>query len=139
MIEEEQDKTPAAPQPLGLTRWVQFAFLLIGLLAFWLFDKVIYASWNMLVDSFQNLPEAQGRFITPASLILAVGVIVILFRNQRIGRFSHDVASEMTRVNWPDRQETLKQTGIVLIVSILGSLILGLFDLIWANVTDLIY
>lgn len=139
MKEEEQDKMETAPQPLGLTRWVQFAFLMTGLLAFWLFDKVIGASWNMLAESFHSLPEPEGRYITPASLLLAVGVIILLFRHQRISRFSHEVASEMTRVNWPDRQETMKQTGVVLIVSILASLILGLFDIIWGNVTDLIY
>lgn len=139
MIEEEQDKMEAPPQALGLARWVQFAFLMTGLLAFWLFDKVIYASWNMLAESFSALPEPEGRYITPASLILAVGVVVLLFRHQRISRFSHDVAAEMTRVSWPDRQETMKQTGVVLIVSILASIILGLFDIVWANVTDLIY
>lgn len=139
MKEEEQESLEAAPRALGLARWVQFAFLLTGLLAFWLFDKVIYASWNLLAESFHTLPEPEGRYITPASLLFAVGVIVMLFRHQGINRFSHEVASEMTRVNWPDRQETMKQTGVVLIVSILASLILGLFDIIWANVTDLIY
>ena len=135
----EEQETPQAAATLGIERWVQFAFLAVGVLSFWLFEKVVAAGWGLLAESFPTLPEPEDNYILPIALVGALIVGVGGFRNAKIQRFSHEVAGELTRVSWPNRQETIKQTGVVLAVSIVAAIVLGLFDLAWANLTDVIY
>ena len=42
--------------------------------------------------------------------------------------------AEMQKVKWPTRQETLRQTGVVIALSIIVSLFLGLADVVYQAV-----
>ena len=46
---------------------------------------------------------------------------------------------ELSKVSWPTRKETWSQTIVVIIVSIIAAVILGVFDAVWAQITDFIY
>jgi preprotein translocase subunit SecE len=135
----EEQETQQAAATLGIERWVQFAFLALGVLSFWLFDKVVTSAWTLLAESFPSVPEPESNYVLPIALLVAVAIAVGGFKHQKTQRYAHEVAGELTRVTWPNRQETIKQTGIVLAVSIAAALVLGLFDLVWANLTDVIY
>jgi preprotein translocase subunit SecE len=135
----EEQETSQAAATLGIERWVQFAFLALGVLSFWLFDKVVSSAWGLLAESFPRMPEPESNYVLPIALLIAAVIGIGGFRNQKVNRYSQEVAGELTRVTWPDRQETVKQTGVVLAVSIAAALVLGLFDLVWANLTDVIY
>jgi preprotein translocase subunit SecE len=135
----EEQETPQAAATLGIERWVQFAFLAFGVLAFWLFDKVVTSAWGLLAESFPAMPEPESNYVLPIALMVAAIVGIGGFRNRKANGYAHEVAGELTRVTWPNRQETAKQTGVVLAVSIAAALVLGLFDLVWANLTDVIY
>lgn len=135
----EEQENPQAAATLGIERWVQFAFLALGVLSFWLFEKVVHSGWMLLAESFPRLPEPDSNYVLPIALVIAAIIGLGGYRHSRVHDYSQEVAGEMTRVTWPDRQETVKQTGVVLAVSIVAALVLGLFDLIWANLTDVIY
>jgi len=49
------------------------------------------------------------------------------------GRFLKGVVSELKKVNWPTRQETISYVGVVLTMCLLLSVLLGLFDGIFHN------
>jgi preprotein translocase subunit SecE len=135
----EEQETQQAAATLGIERWVQFAFLALGVLSFWLFDKVVTSGWALLAESFPSVPEPESNVVLPIALVAAAILGIGGFRNLKVNGYAHEVAGELTRVTWPNRQETAKQTGIVLAVSIAAALVLGLFDLLWANLTDVIY
>lgn len=44
------------------------------------------------------------------------------------GRFLKGVWSELKKVNWPTRQETMSYVGVVLTMCLLLAVLLGVFD-----------
>ena len=57
---------------------------------------------------------------------------------QRIKRWFKETAGELRKVSWPTREEALALTRIVLIVTIIMSAILGVFDFIFARLVGLL-
>ena len=53
---------------------------------------------------------------------------------RRVRDFLAESQFEMRKVVWPTRDETLKTTGIIMVVVIVLSLMLGLIDLILKSV-----
>ena len=49
-------------------------------------------------------------------------------------RFLRETYDELRKVVWPTRDETIKTTGIIILVVIILSLLLGLIDLILKSV-----
>lgn len=52
--------------------------------------------------------------------------------------FFRDTITELKLVRWPTSQETLKLTGIVIVISALVALYVGSLDLIFTNLLSLI-
>ena len=76
------------------------------------------------------------------SVVAAVGATVagvVLYRNDRIYHLANEVSSELKKVTWPTAKEVRTATLTVIIMAIISALILGLFDLVWTNVTELVY
>jgi len=42
--------------------------------------------------------------------------------------FLKDVRTELRKVSWPSRQETIKLTGVVILISVILAAFLGLLD-----------
>ena len=53
-------------------------------------------------------------------------------------RYYRETVGELRKVVWPTREEALRLTGLVLLVIIIMSMILGLFDLAFAEVIKLL-
>jgi preprotein translocase SecE subunit len=120
------------PKALGLDRWVQIAFMAFGLLLLWMIDKIITLIWDRFAEPSQSL-------VTLLSAVLAVGVTVLLYRQEKVSRTAHEVVGELTKVNWPSRKETQVSTVVVIITSLIAAIIIGAFDAAWSAITDLIY
>jgi preprotein translocase subunit SecE len=76
------------------------------------------------------------------SVVAAVGAAVVgivLYRNDRIYHLANEVSSELKKVTWPTAKEVRIATITVIVMAIISALILGLFDLVWTNVTELVY
>lgn len=46
----------------------------------------------------------------------------------KVGDFLKDVRAELKKVSWPSRQETIKLTGVVILISVALAAFLGLLD-----------
>jgi preprotein translocase subunit SecE len=76
------------------------------------------------------------------SLIAALGAVVVgvsLYRNDRVYDLANEVSSELKKVTWPTAKEVRAATMVVIIMAIVSAVILGLFDLVWSNLTELVY
>ena len=127
----QEDNLPVTGT-LGLQRWVQFAYIAGALALFWLFDHLIVAIWEIFADS-------DGTLATAGAAILAIVISSALYKHPKVNKFSNEVAAELARVKWPTREETWKQTLIVLVVSVVAAIILGVFDITWSKLSDLVY
>jgi preprotein translocase subunit SecE len=79
---------------------------------------------------------------TTISLIAAGFTLVLataLYRNDRIHGLANEVAAELKKVTWPSAKEVRAATIVVIVMAVISASILGLFDLVWSNLTELIY
>ncbi len=124
------------------TRWVFLGFVGLGLLVAWIagigFQTLFYYLRRFNIRDYELL----GNTLTLASLlgiILTAIVGYILWRNDKVYDAAHEVVEELSKVTWPDSQETQTSTIVVIITTIIIASVLWIFDLIWAWGTQLIY
>lgn len=76
------------------------------------------------------------------TLVAAVGATVagiVLYRNDRVYHLANEVSSELKKVTWPTAKEIRSATLVVIVMAIVSAIILGLFDFVWTNLTELVY
>jgi preprotein translocase subunit SecE len=76
------------------------------------------------------------------SLMAAVGAVVagvVLYRNDRMYQLANEVSAELKKVTWPTAKEVRTATIVVIVMAIISAIILGLFDFVWSNLTELVY
>jgi preprotein translocase subunit SecE len=71
--------------------------------------------------------------------IAATVVGVVAYKNDKLYHLANEVASELKKVTWPTAKEVRSATLVVIVMAILSAIILGLFDLAWSNLTELVY
>jgi preprotein translocase subunit SecE len=88
-----------------------------------------------------------GYFGTPPnetqiSLFAAVGAVVIgvvMYKSDKYYYLANEVAAELKKVTWPTAKEVRTSTIVVIVMAIISAVILGLFDFVWSNLTELVY
>ncbi|MGE0786207.1 MAG: preprotein translocase subunit SecE [Sandaracinaceae bacterium] len=129
----DEHRDPAdAPRTLGIERWVQFAFVAVAGLVFFIGDKLIYFIWD-------QFGEPNATLVSGAAAILGLVVGYVLYRHDRVKPWVDDVAGELAKVTWPSRDETWRNTVVVIVTSVIAAVLLGVFDAAWSAFTDLIY
>jgi preprotein translocase subunit SecE len=118
---------------MGLNKAVHLMFLAGGVLLFILLKKTGEWGWGY----FTRYPN---EFVIDGfAALLALGIGIAMYKNERVYALANDVTSELKKVTWPTRKETQAATIVVIVTVILASIILGLFDMLWSFLTDLIY
>jgi len=130
--QEKPELETQSPKTLGLERWVQMAFLSFGVLTIWVLDKVIALVW----DRFAEPPP---ELVTVVAAVIGAAITMVLYRNPKVSRVSHEVVGELAKVSWPSRKETQVSTIVVIVTSLIAAVIVGAFDAAWSAITDLIY
>jgi preprotein translocase subunit SecE len=128
----ERLETTGGSVVLGLTRWVQYVFVVGAAFSLWFLDKVATLIW-------QNFAEPPAALITAGSVIISIGAAIALYRNERAHTLVAEVVGELAKVTWPTRKETYASTIVVIITSLLAAGIVGAFDFVWSFLTDLLY
>ncbi len=62
----------------------------------------------------------------------------LLERVDRIRRFTIEVQAEMKKVTWPDWEQLRNATGVIIVFVLIVAGIIGLMDLVFRNIVDLI-
>lgn len=134
---------------IGVQRYVHASFFLAGILAAYLSGKVLAAAWNALADwpeAVRSLPVLiEYTEDERASLTLVigavVGVLLVLryYRRPAVRSWATDVASELSRVTWPNKDTVTNGTIVVLVAGAVATLYIALLDRLWGYLTNLIY
>jgi preprotein translocase subunit SecE len=125
-------ETLPARATLGLTRWVQYVFVVSGLFFLWFLDKLVTLVWS-------NFAEPPATVITAISAAIGLGGAIALYRNERVHTLVTEVVTELAKVTWPTREETYVSTIVVIVTSLIAAAVVGAFDFVWSFVTDLLY
>lgn len=125
-------ETLPARATLGLARWVQYVFVVAGLFFLWFLDKLVTLLWS-------NFAEPPATAITLIAAVIGLGGAVALYKNERVHTLVTDVVTELAKVTWPTRNETYASTVVVIVASLIAAAIVGAFDYVWSNLTNLLY
>lgn len=114
------------------SKWVHILFAGAGIILAWLLTKC--GDW---VWSYFGRPNE--LYIGLGSVVIAAIATYVAWKNETVFTLAHEVTSELRKVTWPSRKETVSSTIVVIAATILASLILGFFDAVWAAATRMIY
>ena len=120
-----QDNAPNKP--------VHLMFLCGALLLFFVLQWTIDWIWGYFAR-----PPGEAYLILPSAFI-AIVVGVMTYRNDRIHGLANEVSAELKKVTWPTAKEVRAATIVVIVMAIISAIILGLFDLVWSQLTELVY
>jgi preprotein translocase subunit SecE len=118
-------------------KWIQICFLFVAAMAWVFFYYLSDTVWDLA-----ELPIPADWFIMPPQIIAFVAAIVtfiILQRNTKVNQFSNEVASELTKVTWPEKKETLMSAGVISVMVAICALILFAFDSLWGTLVRIMY
>lgn len=121
----------------NIKKWIQISYLFIAALT-WIF---FYYLSDMVWD-LASLPVPADWFIAPAQIIAfvtAAVVFIVLNRNRKIEQYSSEVASELSKVTWPEKKETVVSAGVIAVVVAICALLLFAFDSLWGTIVKVVY
>lgn len=114
------------------------ALFLIGatLLCTLVLDKA--AAMGMAYANVANTEVLGQRFTVSTAIGLAVSAIIAVWVwiHAKSRRFLGEVVEELAKVSWPEWSETKVNTVVVIVFSFIAAAILGLFDLVFAELTS---
>lgn len=116
---------------------VSLIYLACGFVGWLLFREIVSTIWVAL-----RIPQAIDWIVAPPDLIAAavgIAIFVLLLRNAKVNEFTNEVITELAKVVWPDRKETVLSTGVVSVLVGLCSIIFFLFDMLWGTLVKLFY
>ena len=70
-------------------------------------------------------------------MVIGIGGFLLLNRHPAVVGFTNEAWTELRRVFWPDKEETVRSTTVVIGVTLFIAFMLGLYDYVWAEVTRL--
>jgi preprotein translocase subunit SecE len=121
----QQDNAPNKP--------VHLIYLVGAVILFYLLQWTIDWVWGYFTTAPSDFT---------ISVVAAVGASVTgiaLYKNDRVFTLANEVATELKKVTWPTAKEVRAATIVVIVMAIVSALILGLFDFVWSNLTELVY
>lgn len=117
---------------MGNTKWVHLMFVFIGLPIAFVVIQTVEWIWGFFGRPNAVITNLGGVGLT------ALGVFLVWRREEWFEKAT-EIVNELSKVTWPTRKETSAATVVVIITTLVSSLLLGLFDLIWSWATSLIY
>jgi preprotein translocase subunit SecE len=112
---------------------VHLIYLCGAVLLFYLLQWSIDWIWGY----FGSVPS-ESKIAVFAAIVAGV-VGIAMYRSDRIYHLANEVTSELKKVTWPTAKEVRTATTVVIVMAIISAIILGLFDLVWTNLTELVY
>jgi len=139
----------AQPTQLGATKYVHAAFFAAGIGVAYLSGKVLEMIWNALATwpaAVRAVPQLlryaeddRGTITMIAGAVIGVLSVVQTYRRDRIRRWAGEVAIELSKCKWPDRQKVTSGTIVVVVASAIATLYVALLDHLWGFLTTLVY
>lgn len=123
----------------GNQRYVIFSFLAGGALLWATFAKIFGALAYAADAPDPALLGSQFTLSTLLGFIVGAGAAIFALKHRPAYTFAEEVVAELRKVTWPDRKDTQTATVVVIVTTLIIAAILGVFDLVWAKLTGLIY
>jgi preprotein translocase subunit SecE len=137
------------PAQLGAGRYVHAAFFALATLSGYLSDRLFTSLWNWLAEwpfAVQHVPQLlrlsedeRGSVGSLVGVAVGLGTLFYFYKKPAIRLWAEEVAGELTKVTWPDRETVTNGTVIVIVASLVATVYVTLLDRLWGFATRLIY
>ncbi|MBI4238768.1 MAG: preprotein translocase subunit SecE [Deltaproteobacteria bacterium] len=117
-------------------RWVSLGLLGAAALVYAVVGKLAETVWDLLRLPLPEWPLAPTDLI---ALVAAIACFLLARRHARLNSFLNDAVSELSKVSWPPRKETMMSAGVITVVVGICSLFLALYDVVWGWCVKLVY
>jgi preprotein translocase subunit SecE len=117
-------------------RYITFAFLGLALV-------LGVTARSATVEAFALAGWADPLFFNILQLSILISTAIgiagffVMLRNRAAVTFADEVVVELRKIFWPDKEETLNSTTVVLGACLVLACALAFFDLLWAKITGL--
>jgi preprotein translocase subunit SecE len=150
-IEPAESGTPEVQgvQQLGTARYVHAAFFAVGILAAFIGSKVLGGAWARLTDwpaAVHAVPqliayseEQRDTYTMVGGAVLGAVGVIQAYRNEGVRRWADEVAAELSKVTWPNREAVMNGTLVVIIASAIATVYVAILDRFWSFLTTLVY
>lgn len=115
-------------------RLVIFSFVVGAILFGW----AVQAASNSGIEYYGAAGYRVFGGLVDLSVLLGVlggaGGFLFAVRNRQWVRFVGEVVSELLKVTWPSRDETVSATSTVIFTTFFVAGVIAVFDLVWKNI-----
>lgn len=115
---------------------ITVSFVLAGFIAAIVVEvllETMAASWGGFAKYYANDWVSHG-----APLVAGFGIFAVLQFNKRIKAWADEVVTEVRKVVWPSRKDTVAMTVVTCVMLLVASVILGVFDFLSSNILQMI-
>ena len=146
---DETDDEEQAAGTLGAARYVMAGFFLTCIAAAYVLGRLLSSLWGRLAETVWFMrslttlarvgEEERSEICMVLGAIVALGLGIYTYRRSDVHEWTDEVASELAKVTWPDKNEVTNSTIIVIVTSTFATVYLALLDRFWGFVTNLVY
>jgi preprotein translocase subunit SecE len=128
-----------APTQLGTRRFVYAAYFAAGIAVAFLLSKFIDTGWERLALWKPEFGEPRQEIVMTASAVVGALVAVYYYRDVKTRTLVDEIATELSKVTWPDRPTVMNSTVVVIISTLVATTFFALMDRFWGFLTNLVY
>jgi preprotein translocase subunit SecE len=126
---DEGGEEEVLPAQMGHRRYVYAVYFALGIALAYFLSKAGLALWHRLSQWTPKVGEPREDLMTPISAVIAALVVFFTYRRPDVRTLSDEVALELSKVEWPTRDQLRRSTTIVVLATIGSSLAFWLYDI----------
>jgi len=134
---------------LGSAKYVHAAFFAVGILAAFLCSKILGGAWTHLAEwpsavrSFPQLlafsEEQRDTYCMVGGAVIGALGVLQAYRKESVRVWADEVATELAKVSWPNREAVMNGTLVVIVASMIAAVYVAVLDRFWSFLTTWVY
>jgi preprotein translocase subunit SecE len=137
--DDEDDDDIAAPAQLGAQRFVYASYFAGGITVAFMLSKALDYAWTRLGLWKPQFGDPRDEVVMPVAALIGALVAFYYYKDVKTRTLAEEVASELGKVVWPNRDEVVNGTFVVLVTTLIATTFFALMDRFWGFVTNLVY
>lgn len=124
---------------LGTRRFVYAGYFAGAIAVAFIMSKVLDYAWYRLQAYKPVVGEPRDEIVMAVSALIGAGAALYYWYRTRARELAEEVATEMSKVTWPNRAEVTNGTFVVIVTTVISTVFFALMDKFWGFVTNLVY
>ena len=134
---------------LGAAKYVHAAFFAVGILAAFLGSKVLGGAWTRLAEwpaAVRAVPqlvafseEQRDTYCLIGGAVIGALGVLQAYRKDSVRAWADEVATELSKVSWPNREAVMNGTLVVIVASMIAAIYVAVLDRFWSFLTTWVY